>query len=151
MAPFTEIKVASLLISFFNCVIIVCILKQNKNRLKNLNNKRLIVHCTDFLMAASSKLRPSKTGFPNITMSSLHSAVTRSQWKRAPLGCCKSPVHISMIRTGDSYHGCAADKPATAQWYYHVSMDQNIWKMFPAPCTINNIKNFGRSEGKSGS
>ncbi len=50
--------------------------------------------------------------------------VTRSQSNRAALGCGG---------TGDSHHGCAADKSATAAWCYHVNMDQNLWGMFPTP------------------
>ncbi len=46
------------------------------------------------------------------------STVTRSQSNRAPLGCGV---------TGDSHHGCAADKSAAPAWCYHVNMDQNLW------------------------
>ncbi len=42
--------------------------------------------------------------------------------------------------TGDSHHGCAADKSAATVWCYHVNMDQNLWLMFPAPCWINATK-----------
>ncbi len=38
------------------------------------------------------------------------STVTRSQSNRAPLGCGG---------TGDSHHGCAADKSAATAWCYH--------------------------------
>ncbi len=55
------------------------------------------------------------------------STVTRSKSNRAPLGCGG---------TGDSHHGCAADKSAATAWCYHVNMDQNIWAMFPTPCWI---------------
>ncbi len=34
-----------------------------------------------------------------------------------PLGCGV---------TGDSHHGCAADKSAAAAWCYHINMDQNL-------------------------
>ncbi len=44
--------------------------------------------------------------------------VTRSQSNRALLGCGG---------TGDSHHGCAADKSAATAWCYHVNMDQNLW------------------------
>ncbi len=37
------------------------------------------------------------------------------------LGCCG---------TGDSHHGCAADKSAATARCYHVNMDQNLWGMF---------------------
>ncbi len=53
--------------------------------------------------------------------------VTRSQSNRAPLGCGG---------TGDSHHGCAAEKSAETAWCYHVNMDQNLWGMFPTPCWI---------------
>ncbi|KAG8541094.1 hypothetical protein GDO81_029718 [Engystomops pustulosus] len=52
------------------------------------------------------KLESSQTGFLNMTMRSLDtngSTVTRSQSNRASLGCGG---------TGDSHHGCAADKSA---------------------------------------
>ncbi len=58
--------------------------------------------------------------------------VTRSQSNRAPLGCGG---------TGDSHHGCAADKSAATAWCYHVNMDQNLWGMFPTPCWIYAMKN----------
>ncbi len=45
------------------------------------------------------------------------STVTRSQSNRAHLGCGG---------TGDSHHGCAADKSAATVLYYHVNMDQNL-------------------------
>ncbi len=51
------------------------------------------------------------------------STVTRSQSNRAPLGCGGE--------TGDSLHGCAADKSAETAWCYHVNMDKNLWGMFP--------------------
>ncbi len=60
------------------------------------------------------------------------STVTRSQSNRAPLGCGG---------TGDSHHGCAADKSAATAWCYHVKMDQNIRGMFPTPCWIYATKN----------
>ncbi len=44
------------------------------------------------------------------------STVTRSQSNRAPLG---------FGGTGDSHHGCAADKSAGTVWCYHVNMNQN--------------------------
>ncbi len=60
------------------------------------------------------------------------STVTRSQSNRAPLGCGG---------TGDSHHGCAADKSAATAWWYHDNMDQNLWGMFPTPCWIYAMKN----------
>ncbi len=70
------------------------------------------------------------------------STVTRSQSNRAPLGCGG---------TGDSHHGCAADKSAATVWCYHVNMDQNLWGIFPTPCWIYATKIEGSSEGKRGS
>ncbi len=43
--------------------------------------------------------------------------------------------------TGDSHHGCAADKSAATAWYYHVNMEQHLWGMFPTPCWIYATKN----------
>ncbi len=60
------------------------------------------------------------------------STVTRSQSNRAALGCGG---------TGDSHHGCEADKSAATAWYYHVNMDQNLWWIFPTPCWIYATKN----------
>ncbi len=60
------------------------------------------------------------------------STVTRSQSNRAPLGCGG---------TGDSHHGCAADKSAATAWCYHVNLDQNLWGMFPTPRWIYATKN----------
>ncbi len=98
--------------------------------------------CTHRLMATSSrimhhvtKLKSPQTGFLNMTMSSLYSNSFHSHqisivW--APLGCG---------RTGDSHHGCAADKSAATAWCYHVNMDQNLWGMFSTPCWIYATKN----------
>ncbi len=62
----------------------------------------------------------------------MSSTVTRSQSNRAPLGCGG---------TGDSHHGCAADKSAVTVWCYHVNMDQNLWGMFPTACWVYATKN----------
>ncbi len=53
--------------------------------------------------------------------------ITTSKSNSAPLGCGG---------TGDSHHGCAADKSAATAWYYHVNMDQNLGGMFPTLCWI---------------
>ncbi len=58
--------------------------------------------------------------------------ISRSQSNRAPLGCGG---------TGDSHHGCAADKSAATAWCYHVNMGQNLWGMFPILCWIYATKN----------
>ncbi len=58
------------------------------------------------------------------------STVTRSQSNRAPLGCGG---------TGDSLHGCAADKSAATAWYHYVNIDQNLWGMFPG-CQVCKTK-----------
>ncbi len=84
------------------------------------------------IMHHVTKLKSSQTGFLNMTMSSLYSTVTRSQSNRASLGCGG---------TGDSHHGCAADKSAATAWCYHVNMEQNLWEMFPTPCWIYATKN----------
>ncbi len=80
------------------------------------------------IMHHVTKLKSSQTGFLNMTwvhFTQMASTVTRSQSNRAPLGCGG---------TGDSHHGCAADKSAATVWCYHVNMDQNLWGMFPTPC-----------------
>ncbi len=76
------------------------------------------------IMHHVTKLKSSQTGFLNMTMTSLYSNGLhshRSQSNRAALWCCG---------TGDSHHGCAADKSAVTAWCYHVNMDQNLWGMF---------------------
>ncbi len=84
----------------------------------------LCLQCTHLLMTTSSrimhvtKLKSSQTGFLNMTMSSLYSNGLHSHQisiNRAPLGCGG---------TGNSHHGCAADKSAATAWCYHVNMDQ---------------------------
>ncbi len=60
-----------------------------------------------------------------VLFTQMSSTVTRSQSNRAPLG-----------ETGDSHHGCAADKSAATALFYHVNMNQNLWGMFPTPCWI---------------
>ncbi len=74
----------------------------------------LLLQCTHLLMATSSrimhhvtKLKSSQTGFLSMTefkeFTQMDSKVTRSQSNRAPLG---------YGGTGNSHHGCAADKSA---------------------------------------
>ncbi len=60
------------------------------------------------------------------------STVTGSQSNRVPLGCGG---------TGDSHLKCAADKSAATVWSYHVSIDKNLWGVFPTPCWIYATKN----------
>ncbi len=86
------------------------------------------------IMHHVTKLKSSQTGFLNmkwVHFTQMASTVTRSQSNRAPLGC----------GTGDSHHGCAADKSAATAWCYHVNMGQNLWGMFPTPCWIYATKN----------
>ncbi len=105
----------------------------------------LWLQCSHLLMATSSKimhhvtkLKSSQTGFlMTMTWQWVHftqmaSTVTRSQSNRAPLGCGG---------TGDSHHGCAADKSAATAWCYHVNIDQHFWGMFPTLCWIYATKN----------
>ncbi len=87
------------------------------------------------IMHHVTKLKSSQIGFLNmkwVHFTQMASTVTRSQSNRAPLGCGG---------TGDSHHGCAADKSAATAWCYHVNMDQNLWGMFPTPCWIYATKN----------
>ncbi len=87
------------------------------------------------LMATSSRIMSQSSNHLRLVswtwqwvhFSQMASTVTRSQSNRAPLACGG---------TGDSHHGCAADKSAATAWCYHVNMDQNIWGIFPTPCWI---------------
>ncbi len=65
------------------------------------------------------------------------STVTRSQSNRVHLGCGG---------TGDSHHGCAADKSAATAWCYHVNMDQNLWGMFQHLVELE-LRQFWRQKG----
>ncbi len=76
---------------------------------------------------SSNHLRLVSWTWQWVHVTQMASTVTRSQSNRAPLGCGE---------TGDSHHGCAADKSAATVWCYHVNMDQNLWGMFPKPCWI---------------
>ncbi len=76
---------------------------------------------------SSNHLRLVSWTWQLVHFTQMASTVTRSQSNRAPLGCGG---------TGDSHHGCAADKSAATAWCYHVNMDQNLWGMFPTPCWI---------------
>ncbi len=91
----------------------------------------LLMATSSSIMHHVTKLKSSQTGFLNMTMSSLYSNGLQSP-DLNPLGCGG---------TGDSHHGCAADKSAATAWCYHVNMDQNLWGMFLAPCWINATKN----------
>ncbi len=87
------------------------------------------------IMHHVTKLKSSQIGFLNmkwVHFTQMASTVTRSPSSRAPLGCGG---------TGDSHHGCAANKSAETAWCYHVNMDQNLWGMFPKPCWIYATKN----------
>ncbi len=81
---------------------------------------------------SSNHLRVVSWTWKWVHFSQMASTVSRSQSNRAPLACGV---------TGESHHGCAADKFAATVWYYHVYMDQNIWRMFPTPCWIYATKN----------
>ncbi len=70
---------------------------------------------------SSNHLRLVSWTWQWVHFTQMASTVPRSQFNRAPLGCG---------RTGDLYHGCAADKSAATAWCYHVNMDQNLWGMF---------------------
>ncbi len=67
-----------------------------------------------------------------VQFNQMASTVTRSQSNRALLRCGG---------TGNSHHGCAADKSAETAWCCQVNMDQNLWEMFPKPCWIYAMKN----------
>ncbi len=81
----------------------------------------LWLQCTHLLMATSSgnsnHLRLVSWIWQWVHFTQMASPVPRSQSNRAPLGCGG---------TGDSHHGCAADKSAATAWCYHVNMDQNL-------------------------
>ncbi len=66
---------------------------------------------------SSNHLRLVSGTWQWVHFTQMASTVTRSQSNRAPLGCGG---------TGDSHHGCAADKSAATAWRYHVNMDQNL-------------------------
>ncbi len=76
---------------------------------------------------SSNHLRLVSWTWQWVHFTQMASTVIRSQSNRAPLGCGG---------TGDSHHGCAADKSAATVWCYHVNMDQNLWGMFPTLCWI---------------
>ncbi len=86
--------------------------------------------CT--MSQSSNHLRLVSWTWQWVHFTQMASTVTRSQSNRAPLWCGG---------TGDSHHGCAADKSSGTAWWYHVNMDQNLWWMFPAPCWIYATKN----------
>ncbi len=82
----------------------------------------LWLQCTIFWCTSSrimnhvTKIKSSQTGFLNMTMSSLYSNGLHSHQisiNRAALGCGG---------TGDSHHGCTADKSAATVWCYKVNM-----------------------------
>ncbi len=89
---------------------------------------------------SSNHLRLVSWTWQWVHFTQMASTVTRSQSNRAPLGCGG---------TGDSHHGCAADKSAATVWCYHVNMDQNHWGMFPTPCWIchEELRPFWRQNG----
>ncbi len=64
---------------------------------------------------SSNHLRLVSWTWQWVNFTQMASTVTRSQSNRAPLGC---------DGTGDSHHGCTADKSAATAWCYHVNMDK---------------------------
>ncbi len=84
------------------------------------------------MLQSSNHLRLVSWTWQWVHFTQMASTVTRSQSNRAPLGCGG---------TGDSHHGCAADKSAVTAWCYHVNMDQNLWEMFLKPCWIYSMNN----------
>ncbi len=90
---------------------------------------------------SSNHLRLVSWTWQWVQFTQMASTVTRSQSNRALLGCGG---------TGDSHHGCAADKSAETAWCYHVNMDQNLWGMFPKPCLnlcYEELRQFWRQKG----
>ncbi len=87
-------------------------------------------YCT--MSQSSNHLRLVSRTWKWVHFTQMASTVTRSQSNRAPLGCGG---------TGDSHHGCAADKSAATACRDHVNMDQNLEGMFPKPCWIYATKN----------
>ncbi len=81
---------------------------------------------------SSNHLRLVSWTWQWVHFTQIASTVPRYQSNRAPLGCGG---------TGDSYHGCAADKSAATAWCYHVNMDQNLCGIFPTPCWIYAMNN----------
>ncbi len=69
---------------------------------------------------SSNHLRLVSWTWQWVHFTQMASTVTRSQFSRAHLGCGG---------TGDSHHGCAADKSTATAWCYHVNMNQNLWGM----------------------
>ncbi len=100
----------------------------------------LWLQCTHLLMTTSSRIMSQSSNHLRLVywtwqwvhFTQMTSTVTRSQFNRASLGCGG---------TGDSHHGCAADKSAATAWCYHVNMNKNLWGMFPTPCWIYATKN----------
>ncbi len=82
---------------------------------------------------SSNHLRLVSWTWQWVHFTQMASTVTRSQSNRAPFGCGG---------TGDSHHGCAADKSAATAWCYHVNMDQNLWEMFTTPYWIYATNNL---------
>ncbi len=87
---------------------------------------------TMHMSQSSNHLRLVSWTWQWVNFTQMASTVTRSQSNRALLGCGG---------TGDSHHGCAADKSAATAWCYHDNMDQNLSGMFPTPCWIYAMKN----------
>ncbi len=45
--------------------------------------------------------------------------------------------HLWDVVNGRFTSWCAADKSAAAAWCYKVNMDQNLWGLFPTPCSTD--------------
>ncbi len=85
----------------------------------------------DHVLPFMTTVYPSSDGYFQQDNAPCHKAQIISDWflehdneftllkwpPQSTLGCCG---------TGDSHHGCAADKSAATAWCYHVNMDKNL-------------------------
>ncbi len=74
---------------------------------------------------SSNPLRLVSWTWQWVHFNQMASKVTRSQSNRAPLGCGG---------TGDSHHGCAANKSAATAWCYHANNQYG-------PKSLRNVSN----------
>lgn len=92
-------------------------------------------------------LYPSYCGWfqhNNILQTSDHLNLVSWTWAQTVSAVSKSQSNRSPLEHGgtrDSHYACATDKSGASVQCCHVDLDQNLWRMYPAPSLMYVTKN----------